>query len=71
MLTSTCNQTRHNGSYICRFVLQPGMLPEEARLAHDLRCLRQRAAALEAAGATVSASDFADIILLIDAVRFR
>jgi hypothetical protein len=47
------------------------MLPEEARLAYDLRCLRQRAAALEAAGATVSASDFADIILLIDAVRFR
>ncbi|DBA84084.1 hypothetical protein WJX77_009279 [Trebouxia sp. C0004] len=54
-----------------RFVLQPGMLPEEARLAYDLRCLRQRAAALEAAGATASASDFADIILLIDAVRFR
>ncbi|KAL0047428.1 hypothetical protein WJX82_003178 [Trebouxia sp. C0006] len=54
-----------------RFVLQPGMLPEEARLAHDLRRLRHRAAALEAAGATVSASDFADIILLIDAVRFR
>ncbi|DBA71696.1 TPA: hypothetical protein ACH3X2_001145 [Trebouxia sp. C0005] len=54
-----------------RFVLQPGMLPEEARLAYDLRCLRQRAAALEAAGATVSAADFADIILLIDSVSFR
>ncbi len=47
------------------------MLPEEARLAYDLRRLRQRAAVLEAAGATASASDFADIILLIDAVRFR
>lgn len=47
------------------------MLPEEVRLAHDLRRLRHRAAALEAAGVTVSASDFADIILLVDAVRFR
>ena len=68
--TSSCCKLL-NGSCICRFVLQPGMLPEEARLAYDLRCLRQRAAALEAAGATVSAADFADIILLIDSVSFR
>ena len=55
----------------CRFVLQPGMLPEEARLAYDLRHLRQTAAAQEAAGTTGSAQDFADIVLLVDGVFFR
>lgn len=56
---------------LCRFVLQPGMLPEEARLAHDLLGLRQRAAALEVAGTEGPASDFADVVLLVDGVPFR
>ena len=55
----------------CRFVLQPGMLPEDARLAHDLLALRQRAAALEAVGNTQQAPDLADVILLVDGRRFR
>ena len=54
-----------------RFVLQPGMLPEEARLAHDLRRLRQTAAAQESAGTTGPAQDFADIVLIVDGVFFR
>ncbi|KAL3139201.1 hypothetical protein ABBQ32_005972 [Trebouxia sp. C0010 RCD-2024] len=54
-----------------RFVLQPGMLPEDARLAHDLLALRQRAAALEAAGNTQQASDLADVVFLVDGRCFR
>ena len=52
-------------------MLQPGMLPEEARLAYDLRRLRQTAAAQEAAGMTGPAQDFADIVLSVDGVFFR
>ena len=55
----------------CRFVLQPGMLPAEARLAHDLLNLRHRAAALESQSITQQASDFADVILLAGEHQFR
>lgn len=47
------------------------MLPEDARLAHDLLALRQWAAALEAAGNTQQASDLADVILLVQGHSFR
>lgn len=47
------------------------MLPEDARLAHDLLALRQRAAALEAAGNTQQASDLADVVFLVDGRCFR
>ena len=47
------------------------MLPEEARLAHDLLALRQKSASLEAAGTLQPASDFADILLLVGEVQFR
>lgn len=57
--------------HVCRFVLQPGMLPEDARLAHDLLALRHNAAALEDAANTHQAADFADIVLLVDRRCFR
>ncbi len=47
------------------------MLPDEARLAHDLLGLRQRAAAMEAVGTAGPASDFADVLLVVDGVCFR
>ena len=47
------------------------MLPEDARLAHDLLALRQRAAALEAAGNTHQAADFADVALVVGGHSFR
>lgn len=47
------------------------MLPEDARLAHDLSDLRKRAAALEAVGNTQQANDLADVVLLVDGHRFR
>lgn len=56
---------------VCRFVLQPGMLPEEARLAHDLLHLRLKAAALEEAQCRNAAEDFADLLLLVNGVCFR
>ena len=55
----------------CRFVLQPGMLPEEARLAHDLLQLRLKAAALEEVQCRSPAVDFADLLLLVNGVCFR
>ena len=55
----------------CRFVLQPGMLPEDARLAHDLMALRHNAAALENAADSHQAADFADVVLLVDGRCFR
>ena len=59
------------GLSFCRFVLQPGMLPEEARLGHDLLALRHRATALQDQGITGPAADFADIILLVEGKLFR
>lgn len=56
---------------VCRFVLQPGMLPEDARLANDLMALRHNAAALEDAANMHQAADFADIVLLVDGRCFR
>ena len=57
--------------HVCRFVLQPGMLPEDARLAHDLLALRHTAAALEDAANTHQAADFADTLLLVGGRCFR
>lgn len=61
----------HSFCFVSRFVLQPGMLAEDARLAHDLLALRQRAAALEAAGITYQAADFADVVLIVGGHTFR
>ena len=47
------------------------MLPEDARLAHDLLALRHNAAALEDAAITHQAADFADVVLLVDGRCFR
>lgn len=47
------------------------MLPEDARLAHDLLALRHRADALEDAANTHQAADFADVVLLVDGRCFR
>ena len=47
------------------------MLPEDARLAHDLLALRHRADALEDAGNTHQAADFADVVLLVNGRCFR
>ena len=56
---------------ICRFVLQPGALPPEARLPANLAGLRARSAALEAAACWVEAGDFADVVLDVGTQRFR
>lgn len=55
----------------CRFVLQPGMLPEEARLAHDLLQLRLQAATLQEQSCRGSAADFADLLVMVDNTCFR
>lgn len=47
------------------------MLPEDARLAHDLLALRHRADALEDAATAHQAADFADVVLLVDERCFR
>lgn len=47
------------------------MLPEDARLAHDLLALRHRADALGHAANTHQAADFADVVLLVDGHCFR
>ena len=47
------------------------MLPEEARLAHDLLQLRLKAAALEEVQCRSPAEDYADLLLLVNGVRFR
>ena len=56
---------------VCRFVLQPGMLPKVARLARDLLALRLKAAAFEAAGNTSQDADFADVVLVVGKHNFR
>lgn len=47
------------------------MLPEDARLAHDLLALRHRADALGDAANIHQAVDFADVVLLVDGRYFR
>ena len=46
------------------------MLPEEARLPHDLLQLRLQAAALEE-HCKGTAEDFADLLLMVDSTSFR
>ena len=47
------------------------MLPDEARLAHDLLQLRLKAAALEEAAHQGPGHDFADLLMLVDSTCFR
>ena len=47
------------------------MLPDEARLSHDLLQLRLGAAALEEAADTRPGPDFADLLMMVDKVCFR
>ena len=47
------------------------MLPDEARLSHDLLQLRLRAAALEEDAHTGPGSDFADLLMMVDSTCFR
>ena len=64
-----------------RFVLQPGSLPEEVRLAADMGRLRGWAAAAEqrgrgrhagvARGEAAELEDFADVCLAVDGRLFR
>ena len=56
---------------MCRFVLQPGALPEEARLSGQLGAMRALCADLEAAGAMHAASDLSDVLLRADGRSFR
>ena len=55
----------------CRFVLQPGALPDGARLGAHLGRLRARAAALEAAGAAGAGADLADVRVRVQERVFR
>ena len=55
----------------CRFVLQPGALPDGARLGTHLGRLRGRAAALEAAGAAGAGADLADVRVRVQERVFR
>ncbi|KAK9818730.1 hypothetical protein WJX74_005054, partial [Apatococcus lobatus] len=54
-----------------RFVLQPGSVKGEARLAADLSQLRDHCAALETHSLAVPARDFADLLLQVEGRRFR
>lgn len=47
------------------------MLPEEARLAHDLLQLRLKAAALQEQCCTGPAEDFADLLVMVGTTCFR
>lgn len=47
------------------------MLPEEARLAHDLLQLRLQAATLQDQQSKGSAADFADLLVMVDTTCFR
>ena len=55
----------------CRFVLQPGALPDGARLGMHLGRLRGRAAPLEAAGAAGAGADLADVRVRVQERVFR
>lgn len=57
--------------HCCRFVLQPGALPDGARLGTHLGRLRGRAAALEAAGAAGAGADLADVRVRVQERGFR
>lgn len=54
-----------------RFLLQPGALPEHAKLSTCLEALRRRSSALAAAGALEEEDDFADVVLCIEGRIFR
>lgn len=57
--------------YACRFVLQPGSVPEQYRLAAQMGALREQGQALEAAGCSTTADDFADVSLVAEDHHFR
>ena len=56
---------------VCRFVLQPGALPDGARLGMHLGRLRGRAAAFEATGAAGAGADLADVRVRVQERVFR
>ncbi|KAK9821294.1 hypothetical protein WJX81_002004 [Elliptochloris bilobata] len=63
--------TRLNDAVPRRFVLQPGALPEGARLGAHLGRLRAKAVALEAAGAAGAGADLADVRVRVGPRAFR
>ncbi|CAK0738830.1 hypothetical protein CVIRNUC_001099 [Coccomyxa viridis] len=54
-----------------RFVLQPGSVPEQHRLAAQMGGLRMHCRQLEDAGCSSSGDDFADVSLVAEARSFR
>ena len=55
----------------CRFVLQPGSVPEQHRLAAQMSVLRGQCRDLDNSGCSTTADDFADISLVADDHTFR
>jgi len=56
---------------VSRFVLQPGAVPEEFRLAAQMGHLRCLASKLEAEQTSQPAKDFADVLLRAEGQLFR
>ncbi|CAL5223847.1 g6430 [Coccomyxa viridis] len=54
-----------------RFVLQPGSVPEQQRLAAQMSVLRGQCRDLDSSGCSTTADDFADISLVADDHTFR
>ena len=54
-----------------RFVLQPGSVPEQHRLASQMGALRMQCRELETAGRSSAGDDFADVSLVAEARSFR
>ena len=57
--------------HVCRFVLQPGSVPEQHRLAAQMGILRGNCRGLDSAGCRMTADDFADVILVAGDHTFR
>jgi len=57
--------------HACRFVLQPGSVPEHYRLAAQMGSLREQCRELERSGCASAAEDFADVSLVAGDRTFR
>ena len=57
--------------HACRFVLQPGSVPEQHRLAAQMGVLREQCRDLDSSRCCTTADDFADISLVAEDQTFR
>ena len=57
--------------HACRFVLQPGSVPEQHRLAAQMGVLRGQCRDLDITGCCTTADDFADVSLVAEDQTFR